>query len=651
MKYLIARINAGLTICGSCLFTMKKVFNKHLPVFVVILKTSVVLKNPMTTISRVKNKYSDSRGFSFIEGLIGVAVFSLVSYSVFGGYSKIIEAVGESRVKIAAVNLANEQLEIIKNMPYENIGIVGGVPQGNIPYEKNVSRDGTPFVVRTYVSNVDDSFDGTIGGDPEDTSPSDYKSVDIEVLCPSCKNYLPINISTLQSPKNLDDSNSSNGALLIKVYNANGQPVSGASVNIINTKVSPAININNTTNESGIFEVIGVPVGSEAYQITVTKSGYSTERTYSSRDFSGSSPVKPNATVSSGKITQLSFYIDELSSLNISTVTKTCALVSSVGFNIASSKLIATSPAQLKYLQSFTTDTNGNKNVSELEWDSYNISLNGSTYSLAGSIPFSPVSLDPSSDLDLKIIVEQNIPKSLLVTVKDSGTGLPISGATVNLVKSGVDISMTTGRGFLRQTDWSLGGGQANYVDLLKYWSSDGNIETSSPTGELKIKKIFSDYVPSGELISSTFDTGMQSNFYDLSWLPKDQPSQAGNNSVRFQIATNNDNETWNYVGPDGTSATYYTNATSSINPVHNNSRYFRYKVLLSTESDNSTPNISEVAFTFSSSCVPSGQVLFSGSSQGNYSIMVTKDGYQTFLGTVNISNDFQEKIITLTPQ
>jgi len=42
-------------------------------------------------------------------------------------------------------------------------------------------RDNTSFNVETIIRNIDDPFDGTIGGDPNDTSPSDYKLAEIEM--------------------------------------------------------------------------------------------------------------------------------------------------------------------------------------------------------------------------------------------------------------------------------------------------------------------------------------------------------------------------------------------------------------------------------------------------------------------------------------
>lgn len=49
------------------------------------------------------------------------------------------------------------------------------------------------------------------------------------------------------------------------------------------------------------------------------------------------------------------------------------------------------------------------------------------------------------------------------------------------------------------------------------------------------------------------------------------------NTSLRLQIATNTDNATWNYVGPDGTNGTFFDTA-AAINLGQVSGRYFRYK-------------------------------------------------------------------------
>jgi hypothetical protein len=202
----------------------------------------------------------------------------------------------------------------------------------------------------------------------------------------------------------------------------------------------------------------------------------------------------------------------------------------------------------------------------------------------------------------------------------------------------------------LSQTDWSAGPNQEDFVNASKFFSSDGNIEYSDYQGELRLNKSGSRYVSAGILTSSTFDLGSGVNFQQILWQPQNQPSRTGQDSVRLQIATNDDKQNWTFLGPDGTVNTFYTVTNYEINSIHNGDRYLRYKVFLRTADTRYTPAVSDVQLTFTSSCVPPGQVMFSGLSSATYNLSVSKSGYHAYSGTVSVSSSWQKKEVTLNP-
>ena len=288
-----------------------------------------------------------------------------------------------------------------------------------------------------------------------------------------------------------------------------------------------------------------------------------------------------------------------------------------------------------------------------MEWDTYTVTGTDGSYDIIGINPLNPISLIANSTQSVQLVVNPKDARSLLVTVKDSATQLPITDAVVRVTRNSYDMSKTTGRGSINQTDWSDGGAQDLYVDQQKYFSDDGNIETGSPNGEIKLRNVFGNYNSSGILESSTFDTGSPSNFYSLTWTPTDQPLSAGSDSVRFQFATNlnvSTTTTWDYKGPDGTTGTYYTNPNSTISNVHNGDRYARYKVYLASISSTSTPNISDISFTETTQCTPPGQVVFAGLSEGTYQVEVSKVGYNTSTTNVDVDTAFEEQEVLLSP-
>lgn len=594
-------------------------------------------------------KKNTKMGFSLVELLVGVAVFTVICISVYSSYTSIFDSVKTSRGKLDAVDLVNEQFEIIRNLPYSQVGIYGSIPSGVLVYNQTLLRGQSTFDVTTTVRNIDDPFDGTLGGTPNDLSPADFKLVEVEVNCPSCNNFTPIVFTTRVAPKNLETA-STNGALFVKVFDANGNPVEGADVHITNSTNNPPITIDDVTNSNGMLQVVDAPPGVNAYDIIVSKEGYSTDQTYAST-VSNPNPVKPLATVVLQQVTQLSFAIDRVSTFNVSSVTQTCSPVPSIDFNLSGNKLIGTTPDVYKYDQDKVTNGSGALTIGDLEWDSYLFALQDATYDLVGWNPISPINLIPNSTQAVQLVVASKNPRALVVTVTDSSTGLPLSGVDITLSKTGfTSVTNSTGQGFINQTDWSGGSGQATSTDATQYFSSDSNIVTNSPAGDLSLAQIFGEYVSSGVLESSTFDIGSPSNFQKIGWLPIDQPPTSGTPSVRFQIATNNDTTTWNYAGPDGTAATYYTIGNQNIHSSNNSKQYIRYKLFLDTESVTTTPNISDVSFTFTSLCTPPGQALFDGLPSGTYDLHLTKAGYVDQDITVDVSSNWQSQDVILLP-
>ncbi len=578
-------------------------------------------------------------GFTLIETLVGVTVFLIISIASYQAYVSLFNLINLNQYKIVALNLANEQFEIIRNLSYVDIGTPGSIPNGKIPYVQNLNRSGIDFIATTTIRNVDLPFDGTIGSTTKnDLSPADNKSVEIEIGCPNCKNFTPITLTTTIAPKNLETA-STNGSLLIRVFDSNGVAVSGASVHIVNSMISPNITIDDVTDNDGILQIVDAPPGTNAYQITVTKSGYSTDRTYTPGSGGNTTPTKPDATVILQQVTPISFAIDKVSNLSFSSVTPSCAAISGMDFSLIGSKTIGVNI--LKYTQNLITDSSGTLNIPSMEWDSYTLANTDSVYDIIGLNPLNSIVLNPDTNQKVYIVTAEKNAKSLLITVKDSVTQLPLTDAVVNVTYGGsYDVTKTTGRGFINETDWST----AN-----SYFSDDGNIDTSSPSGEIKLKKPFSTYNTAGLLESNTIDTGSESNFYNLSWLPINQPAST---SVKFQFATNATSTattTWEYKGPDGTSNTFYTSPNTPFHVVHNNARYARYKVYLNTDNTSITPNISDVSFTVTTQCTPPGQVIFSGLSAGTYHVEVSKNGYSNNSLDVTVNSAWKDQEILLS--
>ena len=591
----------------------------------------------------------NQKGFTLLEVVVASGIFLIFALGIYSGVSLIFKIVYQSRMKILETALLAERLEIARNLPYDQVGIINGVPSGLLPLVTTTIRNGQTFVLVTTVRNVDDPFDGTLGGTPNDTSPADYKLVEMSAICNNCAQQTPVILSTMVSPKQLEGA-SENGALFIQVFDYAGQPVVGATVNVVGTATDPDTVISDVTDNSGYLRILDAPTGTLSYQINVSKAGYSADYTVSA-SAEIPTPIKPPANVVSQTITDISFSIDILSNLNLHFLTPSCVAVANQPFVIHGEKIIGTEPDVYKYERNFVANGSGDYNFANFEWDKYHITISGNTYNIGGSTPLLPFDITPGLSQDASVILEPYSANSLLVKVKDAGTGLPLSDATIHLTATGYDEARTTGYGYVRQTDWSGGGGQIDYTNQDEYFSDNNNLKTNLPSGDLKLKKVGNSYLNSGWLESSIIDLGTGANFNNIIFSPLIQPVEVGVNPITFQIATSvsSSPDVWSFIGPDGTGGTYYTATSSVIWSGHNGDRYLKYKVFLNTDDTSVTPTLSEVAFTYITSCIPPGQKFFSDLSPTTYTLDVSRSGYITNNGTVDVSGA-TEAVVNISP-
>jgi len=582
----------------------------------------------------------ERKGLSLIEVIIAIGLISLLFGAIYASYVSILDVVTNSGVRTEAATIASNQIEIIRNLPYDQVGTQGGVPSGILPQVQVVtSTNGFTFTLNISVRNIDDPFDGTLGGSPNDTSPNDYKLAELSIRCTSCARSVPLVMTTTVAPKNLE-SGSSDGSLFVNVLDASGQPVSTATVQIVNASVTPSINLTDTTNANGVLQLIGTPTSTLGYAITVTKAGYSSEKTYIIGSPENPEPTSQytHASVAAQTLSSKTFFIDKLSTTTFKTVDALCYPVGDRAFSLEGQKTIGNNV--LKFSSSSTTNSSGEKVWGGLEWDTYTTELSGSGYDLLGTIPFSTTfTVNPNTSMDFSFVLSTTSPNSLLVTVQNSSTGAGIASATIALTRSGFSETKKTARAFLSETNWAAG----------NFEGQDGGVDTTSVPGTLRLMVNASSLYPTGVtswLTSNAFDIGSSTgNFYNLTWQPTSQPAGG---SMSFQLASNNDNATWNFIGPDGTTGTYYASSGEAIYSGHLNHRYVKYKAYLSTTDELVTPTLSEVQIEFYGACVPSAQALFQDLSSGSYTASVSAPGYTTASTSIAVGSGFNVTTISL---
>lgn len=587
------------------------------------------------------------KGFGLVETIISIAVFALIAVSVYQVYGTLLEGSNRNQAKIAAINLANEQFEIIRNLPYASVGIAGESASGTIPASQTLTRDGITFTVSATVTPIDYSVDSNA---PIDLAPEDNKRVQLDLDCGSCKLTTQTFISYI-APFALETVDGK-GALVVQTLDANGQPISSVDIRIQEATTETTL-YNLTTDTQGYARVDSIDPATHEYTILATKTGYSSEQTYTIGTTTNPNPDNPHMHVVAGKKSQLTFILDKLSTLLVEVHDEDCSPEPLFDFDLEGEKQIGLQTAG--YSTSHQTSAQGHATITALEFDTYNITPTDSTFYLQGTYPLLPLALHPNGTQTIHMVVTPDDANGVLVRIRDAITNLPVGNADVTLEKGIASYSGSTASGTFLQTNWSGGSGQSDFIDATKF-SDQTNISTST-VGHITLAQTSGTYETSGNLTSSIFDTGTSTNFHTLTWNPNLMPQTVGTSSIAIQIATNATNtasSTWDFIGPDGTASTSYTYPGQFLHDSHDNDQYIQYKATLTTEDTSRTPTLSDIAILYGESCSVPGQLLLDNvATDTDYTLTVTKNGYTTYTSeNVDVSSGSWQAIdIELMPQ
>lgn len=253
----------------------------------------------------------NQKGFTLIEVAVSLAIISVL---ILGVYSLIILSLritADNKNYVSAIEIANQKMEQIRNMPYDDVGTIGSsVASGTIPQVVTVNMGGI-FTVTTNITIPNDPYDDIAGAD---SIPNDYKQATIKVSWES--SYGPKSISVFSKVvSKTKEVAAGYGLLELHSVDSNGSPVPGASVYIDNDILVPAMHEHTTVTDSTGILNMALLKSFQGYKITVSKPGYSTD--YSLDPASGLTPV--HLSITEGNKTAESFSIDKLATLIIKT--------------------------------------------------------------------------------------------------------------------------------------------------------------------------------------------------------------------------------------------------------------------------------------------------------------------------------------------
>jgi len=431
-----------------------------------------------------------------IEVMITSFIIGTVVVGMFGLFLLALRGAQEGERRVVAIALANERMEMVRNLPYVDVGTAGGVPSGTISQSETITRNTVPYTVTTDIRYIDDPYDGLIGGGkegkvtichkplgnpggqqtlvvddsalqahldhgddagpcPGDDDPSggdpvntDYKQVRVDVAWPSPYEPSPILLITYVVPEGIEGG-SAEGTLIFQALDSFGVGVAGATLKLFNNDVSPTVSITTKTDNDGRVILPGLPEDADAYEITLSNSGYSSEQTYDTTATFFPDADHAHVTIIKRALTEKTFFIDLYASLTVTSEDDAAQPVKSVPFTLQGSKTIGhddQGDLVYKTVLAETTSGQGSWSTTELEWDSYTISIDGvaSGYDIKETDPLLPLVVNPADTATLAVTLVPHTDYSLRVAVID-GQGVAIDNATVQLTGNGVDETLVTG--------------------------------------------------------------------------------------------------------------------------------------------------------------------------------------------------------------
>jgi len=436
--------------------------------------------------------------FTMVEILIDLMIVTLIAMAVLSAFMISMKSISNARARIAAVSIANEKMEIIRNMPYDSLGTVKGWPKGEILDVEELQNNEINFEVKTVIATVDDPYDGCVDkgasgapsiclqqmdpSKPQDLSPYDYKRAEIKINRKGGSIVLA-HLSTYIAA-NAAETPSDTGILKICVTDSENQPVSSASVSISNTETTPQVEITGLeTDNNGCIIVAELPPDSHNhYHLVVTKNGYSTEMTYA-RTAQNPNATQPDVSIYLQKMTYQHFSIDKLGSIKIKLEDIAGQPISNTLVHIESEKEIYFNPSTKKYSQDIITGENGEITLDLMEYGNYLFTVLA-RYVVSTS-PYQPSYLNPGVEMNLLLTVsdDSNYPViidcnpltgvagqevSLLVggdNFDNNATIKIVSESGVEIVGQNIDVQHSSADSI--SADFDLSGAELGYWDII----------------------------------------------------------------------------------------------------------------------------------------------------------------------------------------
>ncbi len=392
-------------------------------------------------------------GFTLIEALALLFVFGVITTTFYQTWSLGTRQILDAKSRLGAVALANQKMEVVRSLPYANIGTkhsnghggwLYGIPAGDILEDETVAASNASFHVHTLVEYMDDPFDGTAGGSgaSHDAIPTDYKRVRIEVSWGDMSDSRTIALFGSYSPVGVEAA-SNTGVLSVNVIDSTGAGVPTATVHI--TNAASNIDLTDDTDATGNLTLPGAPAGLQNYHIVVSKGGYYGGQTYPFYPTTAYDPLDLDVSVVINAVNQKSLVMDQASDITINSVDPFGTAIPNIAFNLIGGRQLGTdhtTPATKIYSisENTTTDGSGTKAYPAQSYGTYTFTSAAppATYQFLRLTPTvvagkNLIQVLPGSDATISAVYAVKSVNSLIVTVKKASDATALAGASVHL--------------------------------------------------------------------------------------------------------------------------------------------------------------------------------------------------------------------------
>lgn len=211
-------------------------------------------------------------GFTLVEMLLVSLMLVALASAVAGVLVSTAATTAQARVRTAADQLAAAKIEMIRALPYDEVGLVGGNPPGRLrsPDPTVTEIAGAAVRVTYAVGYVDDPAGSVV-------TYADYKKVVVTVTRSSDGALLAQKTTYVAASAAAPDNGQDYVAIKRQVVDmdSTSTPLAGVSVSVATGPSAPR---SDATDASGsvLFPALTAAAGGSVYDVTASLAGYST---------------------------------------------------------------------------------------------------------------------------------------------------------------------------------------------------------------------------------------------------------------------------------------------------------------------------------------------------------------------------------------